>query len=445
MKYLTATVAFFLAAQLLAQQSLSVSVAEAQDYAVTHAYTVQNNSLEVEKARKLYLENIGRGLPQVSANGNYTYNLERQSFIADLGSGQLGLLQIGAPYSALGTVAAEQLIFDGSYIVALLASQVLKENALNDLEKSRIEIRDQVARAYHLVLVSRRTAEIIAEDLKFLQQSFEETKKLFENGFVEEQDKDQLELLLSNLLNNQDYIQKQEEVALMLLKIRMGLSLETALTLTDDIDGLMVFTEEGTSILNTPFAVENHIDYRSILTQERGQTLNLRNENMQYLPKIKAFYNLNYNVNNMDSWVFTGEQGQDRLDVRWQALGVSLSVPILTGGTRVARVQQAQLALQQVVVAKQQVQDNLKLAYAQAKAEYEYALNTYKTQRRNVEIAKNIRDKTLRKYQEGLATSLELTQAENQYQDSLRNAINTSNQVLDKKVNLEKVLGKYND
>jgi len=445
MKYLTATVAFFLAAQLLAQQSLSVSVAEAQDYAVTHAYTVQNNSLEVEKARKLYLENIGRGLPQISANGNYTYNLERQSFIADLGSGQLGLLQIGAPYSALGTVAAEQLIFDGSYIVALLASQVLKENALNDLEKSRIEIRDQVARAYHLVLVSRKTAEIIAEDLKFLQQSFEETKKLFENGFVEEQDKDQLELLLSNLLNNQDYIQKQEEVALMLLKIRMGLSLETELTLTDDIDGLMVFTEEGTSILSTPFTVENHIDYRSILTQERGQTLNLRNENMQYLPKIKAFYNLNYNVNNMDSWVFTGEQGQDRLDVRWQALGVSLSVPILTGGTRVARVQQAQLALQQVVVAKQQVQDNLKLAYAQAKAEYEYALNTYKTQRRNVEIAKNIRDKTLRKYQEGLATSLELTQAENQYQDSLRNAINTSNQVLDKKVNLEKVLGKYND
>lgn len=445
MKYLTATVAFFLVAQLLAQQSLSVSVAEAQDYAVTHAYTVQTNSLEVEKARKLYLENIGRGLPQVSANGNYTYNLERQSFIADLGSGQLGLLQIGAPYSALGTVAAEQLIFDGSYIVALLASQVLKENALNDLEKSRIEIRDQVARAYHLVLVSRRTAEIIAEDLKFLQQSFEETKKLFENGFVEEQDKDQLELLLSNLLNNQDYIQKQEEVALMLLKIRMGLSLETELTLTDDIDGLMVFTEEGTSILSTPFAVENHIDYRSILTQERGQTLNLRNENMQYLPKIKAFYNLNYNVNNMDSWVFTGEQGQDRLDVRWQALGVSLSVPILTGGTRVARVQQAELALQQVVVAKQQVQDNLKLAYAQAKAEYEYALNTYKTQRRNVEIAKNIRDKTLRKYQEGLATSLELTQAENQYQESLRNAINTSNQVLDKKVNLEKVLGKYND
>ena len=445
MKYLAATLALFLATHLVAQQSMSVSVTQAQDYAVAHAYSVQSNSLEVEKARKLYLENVGRGLPQVAANGNYTYNLERQSFIADLGSGQLGLLQIGAPYSALGTVSAEQLIFDGSYIVAVLASQVLKDDAQNNLEKSRIDIRDQVARAYHLVLVSRKTAEVIADDLKFLQQSFEETKKLYENGFVEEQDKDQLELLLSNLLNNQDYIQKQEEIALMLLKIRIGVPLETNLTLTDEIDALMVFTEQGTTLLNETFALENHIEYRSILTQERGQTLNLRNENMQYLPKVKAFYNLNYNVNNADFWVFQGVDGQDRLDVRWQALGVSLSVPILTGGTRMARVKQAQLTLEQVNVAKQQLEDNLKLAHVQAKAEYEYALNTYKTQRRNVEIAKNIRDKTLRKYQEGLATSLELTQAENQYQDSLRNAINAANQALDKKVNLEKVLGKYND
>ena len=445
MKYVNALIALLLMGQLMAQESMSVSLAQAQDYAVEHAYSVQNNELEVKKARKVYLENLGRGLPQLSASGNYTYNLERQSFIAELQPGELGLLQIGAPYSAIGTLNAEQLLFDGSYIVAVLASQVLEENAANDLEKSRIEIRDQIARAYHLVLVSRRTATIIEEDLKFLQQSFEETSKLYEAGFVEEQDKDQLELLVSNLLNNQDYIQKQEQIAMMLLKIRMGIPLETELTLTDDLDGLMLFTESGSSLLDENFVVENHIDYRTLMTREQGQTLNLRNENMQYYPKLKAFYNLNYNINNQNFWVFQGEQGTDRLDVRWQALGISLSVPILTGGTRNARVKQAQIALEQVGIAKEQLEDNLQLAYAQAKAEYEYALNTYKTQRRNVEIAKNIRDKTIRKYQEGLASSLELTQAENQYQDSLRSAINAANQALDKKVNLEKVLGKYND
>jgi outer membrane protein TolC len=427
------------------QQTLQVSLSQAQQYAIEHAYTVQTSALELEKARKFYLENIGRGLPQVSASGSYTYNIERQAFIAENPPGQLALLQIGAPYSALGSLNAEQLLFDGSYIVAIMAAEVLRDNAQSNLEKSRIDIRDQVARAYHLVLVSRRTKQIIDEDLAFLQKNFEETTKLFEAGFVEEQDKDQLELLVSNLLNNKDFTEKQEQIALMFLKIQMGVVIETEVELTDNIEGLMLFTEQGTDLLNEQFNYEQHIDYRILQTQVRGQTLAVKNENMQYVPKLSAFYNLNYNVNNNSANVFQGTQGVDRLDVRWQAVGVSLRVPILTGGSQNARVKQAKIELEQVEVADQQLKDNLKLQFAQAQAEYEFALSSYATQRRNAELAKKIRDRILRKYQEGLASSLDLTQAENQYQTALREALNAANNALDKKVNLEKVLGKYND
>ncbi len=428
----------------LSGQTMEVTLAEAQNYALENAYSVENSAIEIQKARKVYMENVARGLPQINANGNYSYNIERQAFIFEM-QGQPSVLRVGAPYGATGTLAAEQLIFDGSYIVAVLASQVIRDNAQNDYEKSRIEIRDQVARAYHLVLVSRRTKEIIDENLKFLQQSFDETSKLYDAGFVEEQDKDQLELLISNLLNNKEYTIKQEEIAQMLLKIAMGVPVETEVVLTDDIESLMVLTEEGTDLLTESFNYEQHIEYRKLMTQERGQTLNLKNEQMQYLPKLYAFYNLNYNINNTDWWVFQGAEGVDRLDVRWQTLGLTVSVPILTGGSRNSRVKQAELQLEQVGVAKKQLEDNLKLQYAQAHAEYEYALDSYKTQKRNVEIAKKIRDRTIKKYQEGLATSLEVTQAENQYQDSLRSVINAANNALDKKVNLEKVLGKYND
>ena len=41
----------------------------------------------------------------------------------------------------------------------------------------------------------------------------------------------------------------------------------------------MVFSQDGASLLESEFAIENHIDYRSILTQERGQKLNL-NDNL---------------------------------------------------------------------------------------------------------------------------------------------------------------------
>ena len=91
------------------------------------------------------------------------------------------------------------------------------------------------------------------------------------------------------------------------------------------------------------------------------------------------------------------------------------------------------------------MEDNLKVQYQTAKAEYEFALNSYFTQVRNVEISKKIRDVNSRKFTEGLISSLEFTQAENQYQDALKSLIDAANNTLDKKVGLEKVLGKYNN
>lgn len=444
MKYSFWILSLLFSQVVLGQTTLSLTLTEAQQYAIAHAYDVQNQNLEVQKTEKLYLESLARGLPQVNANGSYMYNIERQAFIAELEPGKLGLLTIGSPYVFTAGLNAEQLLFDGSYIVAVMAAKVLQENSENGLEKSKIEIRDQVARAYHLVLVSRKTETIIEENLKFLTQSLNETSKLFEAGLVDEQDKDQLEILVSNALNNKVFAEKQEEIATLILKINLGVPLNTEVILTDDVETLMVLTENSTSLLSENYNVQKDIDFRGLEIQERGQTLNLKNEKWQYAPKIKAVYGLNYSANGAYLNVWQGD-ATEKVDVRWQNIGLSASVPIFNGGGRSARVQQARIALEQIEVSKKKMQDNLTLQYEKAKAEYEYALNTYVTQRKNSELGKKIRDRTMIKYREGLASSLELTQAENQYQEALRSAINAANSALDKKVNLEKVLGKYND
>lgn len=442
MKQLCSAIALIATMLLHGQSTVQMSLAEAQEYALKNAYSIQSQNLEVLKTRRIYQEQIARGLPQIFGSGDYTYNIERQAFVAQVGN-ELGQLTIGAPYSLLGGLNAEQLLFDGSYIIAVMASQVLQESALNDFNRSRADVREQVAKAYHLVLITERTLEIIDENLKFLNQNLTETTKLFENGFVDEQDVDQLELLVSNLLNNRVFAEKQIEIAHMLLKVNLGMPVEKTIALTDDITTLMTFTETGDNLLMERFELKNNLDYQGILIAERGRTLNARNEQWQYAPKIKAFYNLNYNVNSVNANVFQGNE-LERLDIRWQSVGVRASVPIFTGGSRNARVQQTKIELDQTLINKRQMEDNLKLQHTQARAEYEYALNSYMTQRRNVEIAKKIRDRTMTKYKAGLASSLDLTQAENQYQDSLRAAINAANSVLDKKVTLEKILGKYN-
>jgi len=364
--------------------------------------------------------------------------MDRQVFVLDQGNGPIPI-RVGTKYTGNAVLVGEQLIFDGSYIVAILAADVLKENSINAHEKSQIDIREQVAKSYHLVLVSEKTLEIINDNLVYVEKNFEESKRMFEVGFMEEQDVNQLELIVSNLKNNRDYAEKQIAIAQMLLKFHMGLDVEREIQLSDEIETLMLFSQEGGTLLTESFDLENHIDYRTILTQEKGQDLNLKNEKVSLLPKLKFnyLYQQSFFSENTDLY----GNGQN---VGNQYIALNLSLPIFTGGKRVARIQQARIEVDQLAINKMQLSDNLKVQFETAKAEYDYALNSYFTQLRNVEISKKIRDVSAKKLAEGLGTSLDYTQTENQYQDALSSAINAANSVLDKKVQLEKMLGKYN-
>lgn len=422
----------------------SFTLLEAQQYAIENAYSVRNNTLEYEKSKKILMENIARGLPQVFASADWTQNVSLQGFVVDQGQGPQ-VLTFGTPYQGNATISGEQLIFDGSYIIAVMGSQVLTENAMNDIEKSSIDIRESVATAYHLVLVSKRTLEILEHNLVFITKNYEESRKMFEAGFMEETDADQLELIKSNIENQIDYAKKQTNIAFMMLKFYMGMDVTQDIELKDDVEKLMVFSQDGESILNENFQLEEHIDYRTLMTQERGQTLNLRNEQWAFAPKLKFKYLYGHTVFSADALLFGGTSGVDYTQNIQQNFGLNVSIPLITGGSRVARVKQARINIEQIELAKVQLRDNLKLQYETARAEYSFALNSYNTQMRNVEIAKKIRDTGSRKFTEGLMSSLNFTQAENQYQDALRDVINAASNVLDKKVQLEKIIGKYNN
>ena len=426
-------------------QGGNFSLAEAQQYAVDNAYSVLNNKLEYEKSKKVLLENIAQGLPQVFANADWTQNINLQAFVTQDANGNPQRLVVGTPYLAGGTISGEQLIFDGSYIVAVMASTVLKENAENEIEKSEIDIKEQVAKAYHLVLVADKSLEIVRENMVFIEKNYKESKRMFEVGFMEETDVDQLELILANLSNQADYLEKQAKIARMMLKFNMGIDVKETISLKDDVETLMVFSQDGESILNTSFELTNHIDYRILETQERGQHLNLKNENMAFVPKLKMNYLYQHNVMSGTGSIWGGTENIDYTNVITQNFGFNLSVPIMTGGSRYARVQQAKINVAQIDIAKKQLNDNLLLQYETAKAEYSYALNSYNTQMKNQQIAKKIRDVSSRKFAEGIISSIEFTQTQNQYQDALSSVIDAANNVLDKKVQLEKIIGKYNN
>lgn len=435
----------FLFLGLLAQSqegSFSFSLAEAQQYAIEHSYQSQTANKEVEKSKRKVKETISTGLPQINASGSYQNFLElpRQLVPAEFfggNEGEFAEVVFGTEQQMGIDITATQLLFDGSYFVGLQASKVYLELTKNDQQKSETEIKKMVTQAYGNVLVTEKNVDILENNVKNLEENVVETQALYENGFVEEQDKDQLELLLANAKNAHEQAKRQIQISRNQLKFILGIDITESIQLTQSLEEI---AEENQSqdYLNQAFDVSNHIDYKVINTQEKATELLWKQQKSTYLPKLNAFFSYQQNSYSNEFNFFD--------DSRWfptEVVGLNLSMPIFSSFGRNHRVQQAKIDYEKVNIAKKQVEQQLLIQAENAKSEYTFALNQFATSKSNLDLAQRIYDKTKIKYDEGVSSSLELTQANNQLLETQGNFINAALQLINAKANLDQALNTY--
>ena len=175
-----------------AGETLRFSLKQAQEYAVKFSTETRNSRIDVAMARKKIWETTASGLPQLNATLSYRDNLKIPTTLIpakfldpDAGEGEFIGLKFGTQHNATVDVTATQLVFNGSYIVALQASKVYLQLAENQQEKKEIDIRETVANTYHLVLLAEKNREILRSSLENLRQTWQETAAMHQAGFSE--------------------------------------------------------------------------------------------------------------------------------------------------------------------------------------------------------------------------------------------------------------------
>ena len=171
------------------------------------------------------------------------------------------------------------------------------------------------------------------------------------------------------------------------------------------------------------------IDYKIMITNENLNLLSLRREKTKFLPSIAAFYRYE-RLANVPQFNFNPPN----------VLGVSIDVPIFSSGMRYARVKQASIALEKSKISSLQVEQSLKMDFEQSKNAYAIAFNAYSTQKQNLSFAEKIYKRTITKYKEGVSSSFELNQLQNQLLTTQSNYFNASMDLFNAKAKLEKLL-----
>ena len=415
------------------------TLASAQEYALDHAYGVQIAELEIQRARQIYLQNLAIGLPQASASGQYIYNVELGALVTDFdGNGVLEELVFGTDYQAQGGLVVNQLIFDGSYVVALMAAKVLKESAGIGMDQSKASLKREVAKAYHLALLSEESVEVLKANKGYLADLAEEMKKMNEAGMVSKADADQMMLNYNNVENALRYTEGQANVAKMLLKLQMGYPVQQELLLADKMEDLVVNAAAASTLTTVGFDPTKSVDYLGMANQVEGAKLQVLNKQLAYLPSIGVSYQNNIQYMSSESNIF----GDAAVDIPSSLVAGSVSVPLFSSGNGRAQVQEAKIQREQAMIGLQQLEEGLIMQHGALVNEFHQGIANFLAQKENVALAKRIRDQRRKEYDEGLASSMELTQTETQYQEALQAMFMAAQNALDKKSELEYLMTK---
>jgi len=421
-----------------AQGPLSLTLQQAMDMAAQQSYQVQASVLEARKAEARIKEVMAIGLPQVDVSASLNnYLTVPTSVIPNFtGEGPEYLqIQFGVPWSTTATAQLNQLIFDGSYLVAVKATRELRLLSEQELERTRSDARNQAAKSYLGVLAAREGAKLSAESVPVLEKSHTEASAMVEQGFMEATDVDRLSIALASARDRARSFAQQERVALAYLRLVLGVPADTPLTLVDEL-GTIVNDPAELALSSDQLAIDGHIDYQVAGTTMRVQEMQVKNEKAAYLPKLYGFASHQEQRFGFDQ-PFETEWFPATL---W---GLQLQVPIFSSGMRSSKVKQATLTLDQTRVNLTATDQRLKVEAEERSEKAVTALESYLTEKENLALSRRIFDRSSIKFTNGLASSFELNQDQSQFLQAQQIYIGKLVDLLLARTDLRKALDLY--
>jgi outer membrane protein len=409
---------------------LKLSLKEAQDYALAYNKSIKSARYDIEASRYGRWEAISAGLLQVSSSASLNDNLIVMTRIIDMNGVQTAF-KFGTTYDLSYGLTASTAIFNAPYIVGIQTATLGQKLAGLNVERAEQDTRESVIMSYYLILVSEESLKILDGNIAVLNETLRSTRAMFSAGMAEATDVDQMVSNVSMMENTKSSMERTLEVNYNLLRFQLGVSPETSIILTDLLESIVEKVDVA-QILNTGFDVKQNLNYKLVASQEQMSALSLKMQKSTVLPSFAGFYT--YNKTGM---------GNKLNDLNWfpnSILGLQLSVPIVATGSRYSRIKQAQINLEKARTGREMVTEQLLLQEKQLRYNLVNARNQYNLQKENIDVSKRVYTSTENKYKQGMASSLDLTQANSLYLQAENNYISALMNLLQTKLALDRLL-----
>ncbi|MDI5895443.1 TolC family protein [Flavobacterium algoritolerans] len=401
-----------------AQEVKSLTLKEAINYALENKAEAKKAKLQVENSEYQIQEVRSQALPQISANGNLTYNPIIQTTVIDgAGFGAPGTTiqaAFGQKWVSTAGVSLTQAIFDQTVFTGLKAAKSTREFYQINEQLTEELVIERVANNYYQVYVQRQKLTVIDSMYKNTTKVKDIIKGQYDNGLAKKIDLDRTLVRISNINTQRQQVLNAVQIQENALKFYMGMPIETQIEIPQT--AFEVSPQSLSEIPNTA----NRTEYLLLKKQEQLLFYQKKAVEAGYYPTLSL--NAGYNYIGQGPKMPIGGKPSD--GVYWSdfsSIGLNLKVPIFTGFSTRSKVRQADIDLRTI---KEDINDtklSLDLAFANAKTQIDNSLTTINNQRENAQLAKEVLNNTRNNYVQGLASLTDLLDAENSLTEAQNN------------------------
>ncbi len=373
---------------------LSLSVEEAQDYAVKANRTLRNADLAVQQAYAQRWQTIAAMLPQVDASWSYSSTCGYEM--------EFGGMKIAMPdYSTTGVKASVGI--NGQAVVGAVLNTIAIDMQKIALEQSEDNLRANVKTSYASVLVLQDVVALLDSSLRNVEKLAEMTQRSVDVGAAEQTTADQIMVRVNTLRNNINSNKRSILLAQNSLKVLLDVPVGTQLTLTSTLDD-MLSAEAVLNLLGEDFILQNNLNYQSLAKNVDLAKANVHMASWAYGPTVAVGYQYSKQHYYAD--------GGMRMTPP-NAVSVSVSMPLWSSGKRAAGVVEKKIALESARNTLAETTDNLGIQNQQLRFNLQNAFETYMVEKENMDVTQRVFQSTTNKYNYGATSNLELVNASN--------------------------------
>lgn len=448
---------FMLFGQSKAQDTIRLDLGKALEIALSENPTVKVANKEIEKKKYAKKGSYAALFPQLSFGADYNRTLKKQvmymdGFDSGMGTGagtppgssgssdgsssDMDLskgIKVGRDNNwSLGFNASMPLV-NASLWKSLSISGIDVELAVEQARSSKIAMVNQVKKSYYNVLLANDSYHVFKESYDNAMQNYLDIKKKYEQGTVAEFDLIRADVTVKNSEPNMLQAQNALTLAKWQLKALLGMDLDTGIecsgTLTDYENELFA------DFLSTDTTLANNTDLKQLDIQSKQLGKTLLMQKFDYLPTLS--------LTGLYQWTSMNNDFKFK-DYRWNpysVIGVSLSIPIFTGGSKYYKIRQTRVSMEQLNLQREDTERNLQLAVKQNIDNMNTCVKQFDAARKGVEQAERGYLISQKRYDTGAGTLLEMNDAELALTQARLNFNQAIFNYIVAKSDLEKIMG----